>query len=94
MAVSSILKKAKPVKTIKELKKYASKDGGESFFVLLNFGVRSSKHISYDKQNKKFHIENEIDGSRRTIGEKRFSAFPENFIFHSMKSGCFFKYCF
>lgn len=58
----------KKVESIEQIKKLVKEDGGHEFFVWLNHGLRSSKHISFD--GKKYHIENGIDGSRRVISEK------------------------
>ena len=33
------------------------------FFIQLRFGARSSKNISYDREQDRFYIVNEIDGT-------------------------------
>ena len=58
----------KTIKSIEELKKLA-KDGIE-VSILLNFGGKSSKWISYNEENKTFSIENYIDGSKQELKEK------------------------
>ena len=55
----------KIINSIKQLKKEAkSKDGAfTDFFVLLNYGLKSSKKISYNPATKTFDVHNEIDDS-------------------------------
>ena len=58
------------VKDLAHLKKLT--DGQLSEFRMqLNGGVFSRKWISYDRENKNFHIENCIDGSRQVLTETR-----------------------
>ena len=47
------------ITSVAQLQRYAKKDGGQDFFIHLNGGLRSSKHISYD--GEKFYVLNEID---------------------------------
>lgn len=37
------------------------------FFIQLNGGARSSKHIRYDHWRETFHVTNEIDGSKQVL---------------------------
>jgi len=59
--------KYKVIKTIEELKKLAS--DGLDCFIVLNYGLRSSKFINWT--GEKFKILNLIDGSRQTLSEKQ-----------------------
>jgi hypothetical protein len=53
----------KKIRTIEELKEASKVEGGAEFFILLNYGLRSSKHICYFDDTKKFWILNCIDDS-------------------------------
>lgn len=55
------------VKTIEELITLSSVDGGADFFIHLTGGMRSSKHITYDAEDKTFHIFNYIDDTEQTL---------------------------
>ncbi len=52
--------KSKPVQSIDELRNSADPDGGTDFF---NGNVRSSKHTSYDHEERTYYVDNLIDGS-------------------------------
>lgn len=56
------------IRSLREFKEKAKK--GIEYFILLNFGGRSSKHAIY--KNKNFYIENYIDGSEEVLNEKEF----------------------
>lgn len=56
----------KKITSIAELKKeaeYNEKNGWTDFFILLNYGLRSSKRICYYADTNTFDIHNEIDDS-------------------------------
>lgn len=57
-------------------------------FVLLNFGTRSSKDISLNKNND-YHIYNEIDDSEETIIH---SQLMSSFIGEAISKGALYKY--
>lgn len=57
-------------------------------FVLLNFGARSSKDISLNKNND-YHIYNEIDDSEETIVH---SQLMSSFIGEAISKGALYKY--
>ena len=80
------------IKTVEQIKKYASINGGQDFFILLKYGLRSSKHICYFDDTKRFHILNEIDSSRCCCGAKMLNDPKRSFIAEAMQKGCFFKY--
>ena len=84
--------KAEQVKTVAKLRKLAKKDGGEDFFIALNGGLRSSKHISYASDEKKFYVSNEIDGSEQTLTEKQLLNECYTNIGKAIKLGGFYRY--
>lgn len=57
-------------------------------FVLLNFGVRSSKDVSLNENND-YHIYNEIDDSEEIIVH---SQLMNSFIGEAISKGAFYKY--
>lgn len=57
-------------------------------FVLLNFGLRSSKDISLNENND-YHIYNEIDDSEETIVH---SQLMSSFIGEAISKGALYKY--
>lgn len=57
-------------------------------FVLLNFGIRSSKDISLNENND-YHIYNEIDDSEETIVH---SQLMNTFIGEAISKGALYKY--
>lgn len=83
-------KKFLPIKSLAQLKKLANKDGGEDFFILLNYGCRSSKHISYDGET--FYVLNEIDDSECTLTEKDIMDKKVTLIGEAISKGAFFRY--
>ena len=66
-------KKNKPtftrVNSLDELKQMC--DGvTKDFFIQLNFGIRSSKNISYNKDTDTFYILNEIDDTKQELNSQ------------------------
>jgi hypothetical protein len=51
------------VESIAHLKKLCNVDGFGEFFILLDSGIRSSKRICYDSEDKTFNVHHEIDDS-------------------------------
>ena len=81
------------IKSIEELKKEASSSNGDyiDFFILLNFGTRSSKRILYDIEQKTFSVYNEIDDSYQDdLTEEQLA--NETHIVLAIKQGGFYKY--
>ena len=70
------------IKTLSELKKRAT-GVYLDIYIKLNFGIRSSKQIFYNKQNKTFDIFNNIDGSQQTVTEEQLKT--ETNIFDAIK---------
>ena len=57
------------VNSLDELKQMC--DGvTKDFFIRLNFGIRSSKSISYNKDTDTFYILNEIDDTEQELNSK------------------------
>ena len=57
------------IRTVEHLKELAQKESGLDCFILLNGGLRSSKHIRYYPNYKKFDVLNLIDGSEQELSE-------------------------
>ena len=57
-------------------------------FVLLNFGLRSSKDISLNENND-YHVYNTVDDSEETIVH---SQLMNSFIGEAISKGAFYKY--
>lgn len=57
-------------------------------FVLLNFGIRSSKDISLNENND-YHVYNESDDSEETI---IYSQLMSSFIGEAISKGALYKY--
>lgn len=63
--------KDKRIKTIDQLKELAQDENGLDCFILLNGGLRSSKHIRYDQKEKRFFVINLIDDSEQELTESQ-----------------------
>jgi hypothetical protein len=62
---------SKIIKSLKELIELASRKEGCECFITLNYGVRSSKFITYNKRTKKpFHVWNLIDNTNQSLTKK------------------------
>ena len=59
----------KRIKTIEQLKELAK--NGLDCFILLNGGLRSSKHIRYYPDENSFYVLNLIDGSEQKLTESQ-----------------------
>jgi len=57
----------KKITTIKELKELAV--DGLDCCIMLNGGLRSSKHIRFHQEDNTFYVMNEIDGSEQELTE-------------------------
>jgi hypothetical protein len=55
------------IESMKQLKTEAEQ--GAEFFILLNHGLRSSKDIVWDAQEKRFHVFNHIDQTEQHLTE-------------------------
>ena len=77
------------VKSVEELKKLAKVEDGVEFFILLRYGIRSSKRIEWDEPSQSFCILNEIDGTHLDLTEEELAT--ETNIIKAIEKGAFFK---
>lgn len=86
----------KQITSIEELKKaavYDDRKGMAEFFITLNFGLRSSKRITYFPDTNTFDVHNEIDDSyEEDLTEEQL--INETHIGLAIENGAFFKYDF
>lgn len=84
------------ITSLEQLKKesaYDDKKGMAEFFILLNFGLRSSKRITYYPDTNTFDVVNEIDDSyEEDLTEEQL--INETHIGLAIENGAFFKYDF
>lgn len=80
----------KQIKTIEELKELASRYKGLNCFIRLNFGARSSKHISYDGDT--FYVFNEIDESEDELTEDQLMDENYTLIGEAMRKGALWNW--
>ena len=62
---------------------------GQEFFILLDGGIRSSKFISYDQSDKRFLIDNYMDGSNQRLTSRQL--YTQSNIGKAIEKGRFFK---
>lgn len=62
------------------------------FFIQLNFGARSSKNISYNREQDRFYIVNEIDGTEQRLNSKNIMNERYTNIGKAIQMGAFYKY--
>jgi len=77
--------KDRRIKTIEQLKELA-KDGLDCF-ILLNGGLRSSKHIRYYPDDNSFYVLNLIDDSEQELTEAQILDSSYTNISEAMKKG-------
>ena len=79
------------VNSLDELKQIC--DGRmRDFFIQLNFGIRSTKAISYDRSADKFYIVNIIDDSEQELSSKEIMDENNSHIGKAIELGAFYKY--
>ena len=79
------------VKSLEELKQIC--DGRmRDFFIQLNFGIRSTKAISYDRSTDKFYIVNIIDDSEQELSSKEIMDENNSHIGKAIELGAFYQY--
>jgi hypothetical protein len=84
---------AQRITSLRQLKRKASKPGGEDFFILLGNGLlRSSKWIRWDNDERKFLVMNEIDGSQQELTEEQIMNKKHTLIGEAIKNGALFMY--
>ena len=64
----------------------------KAFFIQLNFGIRSSKNISYNKDTDTFYILNEIDGTEQELNSQTIMDEEYTNIGKSITLGAFYAY--
>lgn len=78
------------VTSVEELKRLAAVEDGEEFYILLNYGVRSSKRIEWDEPSQSFCIVNEIDDTHQDLTEQELAT--KTNIVKAIERRAFFKY--
>ena len=76
--------------SLDELKQAAAK--GAKFFILLNYGARSSKDITWNEKRKTFHVINWIDGAEQRLNESELLDKSLTNIGVAIQKGAFFAY--
>lgn len=80
---------AKQVKSVNQLKTILADGETKDFFILLNFGLRSSKAISFDGDNT-FYVLNEIDGTEQELTEQELMSSDLTNIGKAINNGAFY----
>ena len=79
------------VNSLNELKQMC--DGvTKDFFIQLNFGIRSSKNISYNKDTDTFYILNEIDDTKQELNSEQMMNKDYTHIGKAITFGSFYAY--
>ena len=88
-------KKNKPtftrVNSLDELKQMCN-GVTKNFFIQFNFGVRSSKNISYNKDTDTFYIINNIDGTEQELNSQTIMDEEHTNIGKAITLGAFYVY--
>jgi hypothetical protein len=79
------------VNTLDELKKMCDGET-KDFFIQLNFGIRSPKSISYNKDTDTFYILNEIDDTEQELNSKTIMNQGYTNIGKAITLGTFYAY--
>ena len=79
------------IKTIEQLKELAKNENGLDCFILLNGGLRSSKHIRYYPDDNSFYVFNLIDDSEQELTEAQILDGGYSNIGEAMKKGALIK---
>lgn len=64
----------------------------KDFFIQFNFGVRSSKNISYNKDTDTFYILNEIDDTKQELNSEQMMNKDYTNIGKAITFGSFYAY--
>jgi hypothetical protein len=80
---------ATQVKSTDQLKTILADGETKDFFILLNFGLRSSKAISYDGSSI-FYVLNEIDGTEQELTEQELMNGDITNIGKAINNGAFY----
>jgi len=81
-------KKPQKIKDLDQLKKLAVPDA--EFFIMLNFGLRSSKRIEYDEEKDSWWVYNDIDDSEMTLATEELA--KDTNIIEALEKGALYKY--
>ena len=79
--------KNKRIRTIQQLKELAKDDNGLDCYILLNGGLRSSKHIRYYTDDNSFFVLNLIDDSEQELTESQMLDSAYSNIGEAIKKG-------
>ena len=79
--------KDKRIRTIEQLKELAKDKNGLDCFILLNGGLRSSKHIRHWPDDNSFFMLNLIDDSEQELTESQILDSAYSNIGEAMKKG-------
>jgi hypothetical protein len=79
--------KDKRIRTIKQLKELSTADNGLGCYILLNGGLKSSKHIRYYPDDNSFFVLNLIDDSEQELTEGQILDGAYSNIGEAMKKG-------
>lgn len=82
---------AKQVKSVNQLKTILADGETKDFFILLNFGLRSSKAISYDGSST-FYVLNEIDDTEQELTEQELMNSDITNIGKAINNGALYLY--
>lgn len=77
------------INSLDELKTLCSNNPAECF-ILLNFGLRSSKDIEYDESSDAWNILNHIDDTEQVVSTKELS--EKTNIIEALEKGALYKY--
>lgn len=83
--------KDRRIRTIQQLKELAKSEDGLDCFILLNGGLRSSKHIRYYPDDESFYVLNLIDDSEQELTEDQILDSAYSNIGQAMENGCLIK---
>ena len=82
---------AKQVKSVNQLKTILADGETKDFFILLHFGLRSSKAISFDGDNT-FYVLNEFDGTEQELTEQELMDSDITNIGKAINNGALYLY--
>ena len=77
------------IKNIEHLKELADGNAVE-VFILLNFGLRSSKNLSYDRDTDKWNVYNYIDDTEQVLKTSELGVWTN--IIKALDKGALYKY--
>ena len=79
--------KDRRIRTIEQLKELAKDENGMDCFILLNGGLRSSKHVRYYPDDNSFYVLNLIDDSEQELTESQILDSAYSNIGEAMEKG-------